>query len=114
MKKTLDELADEKVARLLSVIDMHKIVTVNKLGLIFIGGEKADDIRLSNLRAEAEAITQMEIWTLLNETPKKLAQDTMFVHSESLDDMKKGKSILFLLSQQNNIVDLFKNYVHKK
>lgn len=110
----IEKLANEKLANLLSVIDMSKIVTLDKFGLIYIGGQKADEVRLDNLKSEAEVISQMELWTILHETPKELAQKAMFVSGESLVDMQKGRSMLYTLSSQKGLVDLFRSYVHKK
>lgn len=109
-----DELIQKEVEKrlndMLSTVDMHKIVTLDsRAGVIYIGGERVDKIRLNNLRQEAEALLQFEIWSLLMETPKELAQRAMFVNSESLDDLKKGKTILYTLSTQQKIVDTLKN-----
>lgn len=111
MRDDLDDQAEKlsvkKMEELLTGVDMSKVVTVNKFGFVFIGGIKAEDAQLKNLKAEAEALQQMDIWKILNETPKQLAQQTMFVSSETINDLKKGKSMLFVLSQQRNIVDTF-------
>lgn len=108
------ELATKQVNDLLSPVDLRKIVTLDKnRGFIFIGGEKADDARLHNLKAEAELLLKTDLWQLLYETPKELASRSMFVNGETLADMQKGKSILYTLSTQNNIVQTFKAYVGK-
>lgn len=121
-KQTQDEiiheravkLADEMVNNLLSNTDLNKIVTLDKTkGIVYIGGVKATQGRLTNLKAEAEFLLQSDIWGLLHETPKELAQRTMFINSESLDDMKKGKSILYTLSTQQNILEVLKNIIIK-
>lgn len=99
---------------LLSPVDLNYIVSVNRAGLIFIGGLHADDIRLQNLKAEAEAITKFEIWNLLYETPKELAQREMFVSGNNLESMQKGRSILYTLSTQKKIIDTLLSYQQKK
>ncbi len=113
MRDDLDDQADllavQKLQNMLTGVDLTRVVTMTRTGLIYIGGEKADEIRLQNLRAEAEALVQMEIWKLIHETPRELAQKQMFVSSETLDDVKKGKAVLFLLSQQDNIVEILRN-----
>ena len=109
-----DELAKKKLNDLLSPVDLRMIVTMDKnKGIIFIGGEQVDDGRLSNLKSEAEMLLQTDLWKLLYETPKELASRAMFVSGETLADMQKGKSILYTLSTQNNIVQTFKNAVGK-
>jgi hypothetical protein len=103
-----NELADEKLDNMLSVVNPNFIVRVDKQkGMIFIGEEKADQGRLTNLKAEAEALTNFELWKLLYETPKELAERAMFIHGESLADMQKGKSMLYTLATQKNIIDTF-------
>jgi hypothetical protein len=101
---------EKRLNDMLSTVDMHKIVTVDsKAGIVYIGGERVDKMRLNNLRQEAEAISQFELWSLLMETPKELAQRAMFVNSESLDDLKKGKTILYTIDTQQKIVNTLKN-----
>ncbi len=108
-------LAKQMVNDMLSPVDLNKIVTLDKnKGIVFIGGIKADEGRLSNLKAETEFLLQSDLWTLLHETPKELAQRSMFVQGETLADMQKGKSILYTLSTQNNILLTFKSFQVKK
>lgn len=113
--KKVQELADKKLNILLSIVDYTKVVTMDKQhGLVFIGGNKVAPETLANLKSEAEFILHSDIWQLLYESPKALAEKSMFVNGESLDDLKKGRSVLYGLSQQKNILDLFKGYEVKK
>lgn len=109
-----EALAKQKLNDLLSPVDLTKIVSLDKnKGIIFIGGEKIEDGRLANLKSEAEFLLQSDIWKLLCESPKELAQRAMFVAGETLSDLQKGKSILYTLSTQQNILQLFKGYIAK-
>lgn len=113
MRDDLDEqaegLAKKKLNDLLSAVDMNGIVTFNKQqGTIFIGGDRVTPERLSNLQSESEALQSMDIWRLIYETPKELAQRSMFVQGETLADMQKGRTMLYLLSTQKNILDIFR------
>ncbi len=111
LNKRIEELAEYKLNDLLSPVDLRKIVKTDKeKGVVFIGDERVDEGRLSNLKAEAEFFKESDLWHLLSETPKELAQRAMFVTSESLVDLQKGKSILYTLSVQKNIVDIFLSY----
>lgn len=106
-----EELSKVKLASLLSVVDMNKIVTIDKVhGIVYIRGQKVEERRLINLKSEAEALSEFDLWHLLSETPKELAHRAMFVAGDSIDDMKKGRSMLYTLSSQQNIVDMFKSY----
>lgn len=103
-----EELADKKLNDLLSVVDTKLIVSIDKPhGIIYIGGEKADPVRLANLKSEAEVLMNFDLWKILYETPKALAERAMFINGESIADLQKGKSMLFTLSTQQNIINTF-------
>lgn len=114
LDKKAEELANNKLTSLLSVVDWKKVVTINEQqGILYIGGERADDMRLQNLKQEAEFIIGSELWQLIIETPKALAHKAMFTAGESLDDMKKGRAMLFTLTSQEKVVRLLKSYTGK-
>lgn len=103
------ELTEQKLRDLLSIVDFKHVLTFDKTkGALFLGGLRVEETRLQNLRSEAEILSQMDIWNVLIHTPKELAQRAMFISSESLDDLKKGKSMLYTLSSQENILSLLK------
>lgn len=107
VRKRMDEL--------LSPIDTNKIVAFDKsAGAIIIGGERVDDSRLANLKSEAEALEQFDLWRLLHETPKELAQRALFVEGDTSDQLRKGRTMLYTLSTQQRIMDTLKSYVPKK
>ena len=115
LEERANELAEQKVAQLLSVVDPRMVVTFNeRQGAIFIGGERATEHQLANFKSEAEAITQMDIWRIITESPKELAMRAMFVAGESIDDLKKGRAMLYTLATQQRILDTFKSFVPKK
>jgi hypothetical protein len=111
--KKAKELADKMLNDMLSVVDENKIISVNPRGQVYIGGELAEDNQLANLKSEAEILETYNIWNILYESPKKLAQEAMFVKGESLADMQKGKSILYMLATQKKILDTIKSYKKK-
>ena len=112
--KTVEELAQQKLKELFTPVNMQNVVSLDrKGGIIYIGNERADDSRLANLHAEAEFFMESDLWRVINETAKQLAQIAMFTAGDSIDDMKKGRAILFTLSAQQNAVDIFKRYQKK-
>lgn len=114
LEKKSETLSEKKLNDLLSPVDLTSVVTFNKqIGAIFIGGQRVEDGRLTNLKAEADFITNSEIWQLLSETPKSLAERAMFINGEGLDDLKKGRSILYTIATQKNILDTFISYKPK-
>ena len=114
IEKKAKELADKMINDMLSFVDENKIISVNTHGMVYIGGEQADKAYLMNLKSEAEMIESTNMWTILYESPKKLAQEAMFVKGETLADMAKGKSMLYLLATQKKILDTIKSYQQKK
>lgn len=116
LDKKADELAREKLSKLLSVIDEKLIVSFSeKLKAVFIGNERCDDSRLASLKAEAEYFLSSDLWKILNETPKRLAQKALF---EDDGDSKvvhtKGRAILYTLDTQKRILETFKSFVKKE
>ena len=113
MPKTKKDILEE-IWKDFSVVDPNHIVAQDaKRGLIYIGGELADHPRLHNLRAEAEAILQMDIWKILCETPKELAHKEMFINGDDAASIQKGRSILFMLHTQKKILEILKSYAQK-
>lgn len=106
-------MVSKELNKLLSVVDEKLILSITKSGIINIGGQPADQTRLANLKAEADFLVESDIWKILNQSIRELAQRAMFVSGESLDDMKKGRSMLYLLDSQNRIVETLKSYQHK-
>lgn len=110
----IETLVNERVSKLLGVGDEKSIVTLdNKHGIIFIGGQRVDNARLVNLKSEAEFFRNSDLWKIISESPRDVACKAMFNKSQSFDDMKNGKSILYTLSLQNNILDMFIKYEKK-
>lgn len=109
------ELTEKKLLEMLNPVDLTRVVSLDKSrGILFIGGEKVDEAGILNLKQEAEYFQSTQLWKLLYNTPKKLAEESMFISGESLADMQKGKTILYTLSTQKNIMDIFSSYTQKK
>lgn len=100
----------KELNNLLSVVDTKLIVSKHK-GVLYIGGEKADQARLANLKAEAQFLQESDLWKIINETVKTLAERAMFVEGDSLEFLQKGRSMLYLLDTQKKIVETFKNAI---
>lgn len=109
------EIAEQELIKLLSVVDPKFIVKYDKsIRSILIGVERVEDGRLSNLKAEAEFFSQSELWKLIHHTPKELAQRAMFVEGDNVKgQLEKGRTMLYTLSTQQNILDIFKSYTPK-
>lgn len=111
----VDELAKKKLSDLLGFVDENYILTHNKeKGLVFLGGERLEPAQILNLKQEAEVIASTALWKIFNNSLGDIAKKTMFEKSESYDDMKSGKMMLYNLSLMNNILKIFKTYIPKK
>lgn len=105
-------MAKQELNKLLSVVDESLIVAFNKTTKkFFIGGVEADPARLANLKAEAQFFEESDLWKIINQTIRELAQRAMFVDGKTLEDMQKGRSMLYLLDSQKKIVESFKTAV---
>ncbi len=115
LDKQAEILAKKKLEDLLSVVDERKIITFNEREKsVYIGGLRATAEQLTNLKQEAEAITQFDLWNVLNESPKKLAQNAMFIDDGVLpNQLLKGRAILYTLDTQNRILTILKSYSPK-
>jgi len=110
----VDKLVNERISKLLGVVDENFVVTLDKkTGLVFMGGVRLEEQQILNLRSEANAITAMQIWPMLSETLKKQAQETIFNKSTEWADVVNGKVMLYCLSLQQKILDIFKSYKPK-
>ncbi len=111
IEKMVSDRIMDKMAELLTVIDERHIISFSdKTKSVYVGGVKADEGQLRNLKAEAEYLLDSSIWKVLHETPKELAQRAMFVAGESIADMQKGRTILYTLSTQKRILDMLCAY----
>lgn len=106
-----EELARKKLENLLTVVDEKKIVSIDtRSNQVVIGGQAVDEGRLANLRSEAQLFMESDLWQLIYESPKALAERAMFRDDGKLDtQLLKGRAVLYTLSTQKKIVDIFKN-----
>jgi hypothetical protein len=96
----------EELNKLLSVVDNRLIITFSPdEKAVYVGGKKVEEGQLLALKAEAEYILNSDLWKIIFETPKELAMRAMFVAGESLDDMKKGRAMLYTLDTQKLILE---------
>ena len=94
---------------LLCVVNIEDVMTADKQGNLFLGGTKLQETELDSLRAEAEFLTNTHLWKILTMSLKEQAMKVMFEQSQTFDDMRAGKMMLYNLSVQENIVNLIKS-----
>lgn len=114
LDKKAEELAKEKLNKLLSIVDEKLIISFSeRIKAVFVGGEKVDDARLQSLKAEADYFLASDLWKLLNETPKRLAEHAMFTDDGKLENqLLKGRVMLYTLDIQVRTLEALKRYAH--
>lgn len=109
LEKQAEKLSRKHLNELLSPIDWNSVLTLNKnQGILYMGGERVDEGRAANLKSEAEFLLNSDLWKVMYESPKELAHKAMFVTGETLVDLQKGRSMLYALQAQKNILDILK------
>jgi hypothetical protein len=110
VEKRAGELAKERLEKLLTIVDPALIVTMDtRAGAILIGGERADPGRVANLHSEAQFFAESDLWKVIVESNKRLAEKAMFVDDGKMENqLLKGRAILYTLDTQNKILKLFK------
>lgn len=112
--KKIDKDIDQEIAKLLGFADFKSIMTFDESkGVIYIGGERVDDSRLANLKSESEFVLNSELWKILMETIKHMAEQMMFVRSSKWEDLQSGKMWLYHLDIQKKLMEIFKRYKGK-
>lgn len=111
----VEELAKKKVHDLYVPVNLTDVITMDKRGLIFIGGEQVDETRLANLYNEATALLQFDLWKVIHQTPRALAEKAMFQEDGTIDNqLIKGRAVIYTLDSQKKILDLLNNVQIKK
>lgn len=122
-QKTIEAIREELLKKsnahtpLLQELDETLILTTgkNEAGqtVLFLGGVEVPSNQAQQLKVEAAALTNLQLWKVFQETFKNTAYKTMFEKSKSFDDMKTGKGFLYALDLLNNIVKILQNFKPK-
>lgn len=82
-------------------------ISANKL---FIGGKELKENEANILKEEALMLKGTKIWEFFKNTITEQAYQTMFTQSQTFDDMKTGKLMLFNLDLLEKLRIRFENY----
>lgn len=108
------ELSEKSLLEMLLPANVQFVIRVDeRTKRLVLNGEMLDDATLGNLHAEAMSLVSSNLWNILHNTPKKLAEEALFIKSESLADLQKGKTMLYTLATQQKILDILTSYQHK-
>jgi predicted metallopeptidase len=93
---------------LLNAVVVDDVITKDKLGNIYLGEDKLTDQEKINIYQEVEFIEKTRIWKVYTESLKQQAEERIFNHSKTLDDMFAGKMMLYNLDVILKINKIFK------
>lgn len=110
IEQRVEELANEKLNKLLSIVDEKLILVITPEGKVKVGGVDATPQLKANLKSEAEFFSESDLWKLINTKISHEAQRIMFVTGISLKEIEMGRSMLYLLDMQKRIIDVLKTY----
>jgi hypothetical protein len=101
------ELAEKKLGQLLAPIDITQVVS-QKGKILYLGDRIIEEGTLNNLHSEAQFLVGSEIWKVIQDTPRQLAQMAMFVDDGKIENqLIKGRAMLYTLDTQKRIVEIF-------
>ncbi len=93
----------------LKVVIPEDVIQNDKQGNVYLGGNKITDQELRSLIAEAKALENMRIWSIMNETVKQLAYEKGWKNSTSLEHLNTAKTEYHVLDLQQSIIKTIKS-----
>ncbi len=93
----------------LKVVIPEDVIQNDKQGNVYLGGIKITDQELRSLVAEAKALENMRIWSIMNETIKQLAYEKGWKNSTSLEHLNTAKTEYHVLDLQQSIIKTIKS-----
>lgn len=114
-KEQLEALSESEILYELlwkkhNALDLTKIISSETLPngqfVMKIGGEKATETEIANLKNEAQMIEGTRMWKLMMETTTAAAEESIFKSSKNIEDIHYGKAMLFNLSVLKNMLSV--------
>ena len=103
----------QEVANLFCTIGPDDVLFKEKDGKWYLGTLRLTPSQLRQYADEAAIIKSLTLWKELEKCIKYLANRSMFLKSETIDDMIAGKLVLFTLKNINEILDNASKLVDK-
>lgn len=95
-------------------VDPEMVITYDpKTNLVFIEGEQISHSEALSLKQEAKMLQNTRLWSIMQETLKSNARDTMITKSRTFEDMRSGKLMLYNLDIQKKIIAAVERYTIK-
>ena len=70
----------------------------------FLDGRKLSTSEVLTIQNEARVLKQMQLWKLLNNRKKKLAQDRLVLESKTEGDLIAGKMMMYLIDVDESLL----------
>jgi len=107
MKQRLINWLLKQVVR---VVIPNDVIRKSKSGKVFLGEVELTDTELRSLQAEAKALENMRIWSIMNESVKQLAYERGWRDSTTIEHLNTAKTQVSVLETQASIINTIKNY----
>lgn len=78
-------------------------------GVLYLGSKRITDQELKSLQAEVKALESMRLWSIMNETLKKVAFDKGWTNSKTMEELNTAKTIGYTLDFQRSIAKIIAN-----
>ena len=107
----IERLKTWLLMKLTCSVNPEMVVTYDaRHNLVFVGGEQISHSEALSLKAEAKYLRKTRLWSLMQETLRDHAIQTITTKSMSWEDMKSGKLMLYNLGVQEKIVEAVDKY----
>ena len=103
----------QEVADLFNTISADDVLFKEKDGRWYLGTQQLDPGLLRQYADEANIIKSTILWKEMQKCIKYLTNRSMFLKSETIDDLIAGKLVLFTLKNIGEVLDIASNIVKK-
>lgn len=87
------------------IIDLEKVLTVDKIGNLFLNGRPIDPKKKDNLKKEVFMFKNSVLWEILTNTLESQAYEAGWTKAKTLEDLMNAKSICYTIEVQKNIIE---------
>lgn len=96
-------------SKLLPIVDEKELIAFSKNGKVFIDNRELNPAELNNLRSEADIINEMRIWEIIVNKLNEKTQEKIYKEAVDVPDLIVGKTILYVLNFQKELINKLKH-----
>lgn len=108
MKKIKIKIIYWLAQHLLPIVNIEQVISFKNKKL-YINHKEATVGQVNNLVAEANIIEKMDLWQIINNDLNEKTRKRVYVDSVDIMDLVVGKTILYTLDVQANLISKIKN-----